>query len=83
LILLNASEKVGLEINRKMKVYVHDLSSECRKNHNRKINNKFSENVAKFKHLEITGTKKNLKINKYKIIILPAYCIGMKHGLSH
>jgi len=50
---------------------------------NIKAANKFSENVAKFKHLEITGTKKNLKINKYKIIILPASCIGMKHGLSH
>jgi len=50
---------------------------------NIKAANKFSENVAKFKYLEITGTKKNLKINKYKIIILPASCIGMKHGLSH
>jgi hypothetical protein len=92
LVSLDASKKVGTEINAEKTKYMfmshHQTTGQ---NHYIKVANKFSENIAKFKYLETTLTNQNCihkesrsKLNSEKVyyhavqnLLSPICCLKM------
>jgi hypothetical protein len=68
--LLQASREVGLEVNVEKKKYMVASHQNIGQNYNLLIANKFSENVAQFKHFGTTLTNQNYICKEIKSTLI-------------